>query len=185
MAINLLVGAFLSACHFIFLAFNFNFPSELFFGHFKWVGATEVIVCFIFFILNFIFRRKYLSYLILSNVDQNFVINRHEQQTSGQLIILIWILILTSLIFSYFGAFVFLSLMLPHIVSKLPILKNHFILQLEWGPWICGFLILILDQICYYFPFFGMEIPTGMLTNMLASFLMILLLLNANKSIKA
>src|SRR5690554_130190 len=59
LALNLFVGALYSLWQFLFLAFNFEFPTELLFGHFRFVGMNELLPVVVILLLFFLGLKLY------------------------------------------------------------------------------------------------------------------------------
>jgi iron complex transport system permease protein len=179
---NLFIGGIFSVIQFLFISINYEFPTGIWFGNFKFYEISTLVLFSIVFILSYFYILKLskdMSFLALGNnfarglgVDVNKLI-RHSLLLS---------LFFTGLVVSYFGVFSFIGLIFPHILRTFKIFKYSMRNEMIYGSVIAGILLTVIDLVCYLFPFLGAEIPVGMVCSVMGSFIL-LYLLNKKESI--
>ena len=161
---NLLVGAIFSLWQFLFLAFNLPFPVELWFGHFRF-ASFETLVILLFVQLAILAGwRFYKSDTTLLSLGSSVADNFKIPTTHLHRFIFISVSLGTFTVVSIFGAFSFLGLIFP-IVSR-RFWFNRFDLSGEFliGSLVNGIIFCLIDLVCYLFPFYGAEIPMGLIS---------------------
>jgi iron complex transport system permease protein len=173
---NLLVGAVFSLWQFLFVAFNLPFPVELWFGHFRYAGSESTLVLgFIEFIILggwFYFRRSFGLYTMGSNVS--VILNLNQENLYR--FMFISISLGTFIVVGLFGAFSFLGLIFPVIARKFWFKKYDLAGELLLGSFVNGFFLMAIDNICYFFPVYGAEIPVGLIATGIGALSLIYLL---------
>lgn len=175
---NLFVGGLFSVIQFLFLSINYEFPTGLWFGNFKFYTESTVIVyLFSFFVTLFFINRlsKKLAFLSLGNDFAKGLDLDIEGLVRSALLLSLF---LTGLIISYFGVFSFVGLIFPHILRMFKFFKYSIRNELVFGPIFSGAVLSGIDLICYHFTFFGAEVPVGMVCSVVGSFVLLLLLYN-------
>src|SRR5690554_804662 len=182
LSLNLFVGAFYSLWQFLFLAFNFDFPTELLFGHFRFAGWKEfipILSTLVIFLFGLKFYWKDLE--IVSTGDQITRLAGVNYQKMSQFFLVMTSISIFLLVF-LFGGFAFLGLVLPIISRGLWFhrmgLKGEFVL----GAFINGLLFMLIDLICYLVPLQGAELPVGLISGVVGSMALILLLGQKSKT---
>lgn len=182
LSLNLLVGSLLSIMHFLLIAFNFQFPAELWFGSLKFSSEAKVLcllgMAIVMQIFHMVRRRNFLVF--------NFnlkVLPKSLGKVSGVIRESFFLITFSSgLIILLFGLFPFLSLILPILIRELPGIKGSLIKELKWGAIISGIFIMLIDLLSYNFPLFSMELPLGMLSSVLGSFLLLFYLVSSQEN---
>jgi ABC-type Fe3+-siderophore transport system permease subunit len=169
---NLLVGAVFSIWQFLFLAFNLPFPTELWFGHFRYAGAegsVVLVVVEVFILLGWRYFRKDFYSLSLGSLgrvpSKKFYSFLFFSAGAG-----------TFAVISFFGAFSFLGLVFPFIARSLWFRKRDLSGEFILGALVNGVLMMLTDAVCYYFPIYGAEVPVGLLATIVGAVSLILLL---------
>lgn len=176
LAFNLLVGAIFSVIQFLFMTLNLGFPTGLWFGSFKFFYQYEIFIYLIIFVLLLIFLLKNTSALRLSSIGISFARGLGVDILKMQKMSLYFSLYLTGVVISFFGVFSFLSLIIPHILRLIPFIKNDMRVELSYGALLGGVMLALLDTLSFNFPFYGAELPVGMISSVLGSFVLIFLL---------
>lgn len=172
---NLFVGAIFSLLQFLSMAFNYPFPTELLFGHFKYADEKYLIYLLVFESLLFLFLSKYLRQLTLLSLGLNFAKSWNVPLNKLFGISLLFISLGTFLVISLFGAFSFLGLIFPIIARKMLFRKWDLAGEFMYGSFLNGLVFMTLDWICFQFPIRGAEVPVGLLVTAVGSFCLIVL----------
>lgn len=179
LAFNLLVGAVFSVVQFLFMALNFEFPTGLWFGNFRFYSLSYLWLFVLAFIVTLLCLSKLAPKLRIMTIGNEFAqgcgINISKIQKQSLLLSLF----LTGLVICYFGVFSFLSLIFPHLLRMVPVFRKNMRHELYYGPFLCGIALSFLDALCFHFDFRGAELPVGMVSSILGSFLLIGLLLKS------
>jgi len=178
---NLLVGAIFSLCQFLFQALNLPFPSELWFGHFRFpmMEFIPFLLTFEAFILFGIYRFR--MELIMHSLGGSFSNSNFQRKNFFFLFIFLSISVGTFLVVSFFGAFSFIGLIFPLIARKLFLRKFDLMGEIILGSFLNGMIFTLIDFICYEFPILGAEIPMGLLSTSIGAVGLILLIWYSNK----
>ena len=170
---NLFVGAVFTILQFLFLAYNFEFPTGLWFGSLKIYTDSAIYI----FVLLFIFVKFFLftqsQKLQFLNLGRSFATSMGVDIVKTQKRALLLSLFLTGFVINFFGVFSFLGLILPHILRRLKWFRIDMRKEIMYAPYLAGSLIALLDWACYYFTINGAELPVGMVSGILGSFLLI------------
>ncbi len=173
---NLLVGAIFSLWQFLFLAFNLPFPVELWFGHFRYADKTGFLVLFFIELVLVIgwcfFKKDFLIFSLGKSVARNLKLN----QTRLYLFLFIAVAIGTFSVVALFGAFSFLGLVFPIMARKMWFKKFDLNGEFLWGGFFNGFIFMLIDFLCYFFPIYGAEVPVGLIATGVGAVSLILLL---------
>lgn len=176
LSFNLLVGAIFSLWQFLFLAFNLPFPVELWFGHFRFVSSPSLIwltVVESFIVLGIFLRFKDLQLFSLGrDVSRNWGLNESKFFS----FILVAVSVGTFTVVNLFGAFSFLGLIFPILARKMFFKRFDLQGELVHGAVLNGLFLMVLDALCYFFPIYGAEIPTGLIVTAVGALSLILLL---------
>jgi iron complex transport system permease protein len=182
---NLLVGALFSLAQFLFMVLNLKFPSQLWFGNFRFIewpmlGALVTGVVFIYFaVIRLSAGLEALSFG--SDFAAGLGLNVRRTQTHAIFISLVAV----GLVTCFFGVFSFMGLLLPLLLRSLPGLRHSFRRELLWGPFISGGFFVIMDSCCRYVTFYGAEVPTGMVASLLGTLILVVIVLrNPSKLVK-
>ncbi len=173
---NLLVGTIFSLWQFLFLAFNFPFPVELWFGHFRYSNETSLFILGTIEALVVIFWLYLKKEFEVFSLGQSVALNLNLKKERLYLYIFSSIALGTFAVVALFGAFSFLGLVFPIIARKLWFrrfdLNGEFIL----GGLMNGLFLLVIDSLCYFFPIYGAEVPVGLIATGVGALSLILLL---------
>ncbi len=173
---NLLVGAIFSLWQFLFLAFNLPFPIELWFGHFRFVSHESLLILLLTELLiglGLFYRwRDLLLYSLGGSIAKNLNLNI----PALFLYLFISVALGTFVVVALFGAFSFLGLVFPIISRNLWFRRFDLKGEIILGAIINGFLLMLIDYICYSFPIYGAEIPVGLIVTALGATGLIFLL---------
>lgn len=173
---NLLVGAVFSLWQFLFLAFNLPFPMELWFGHFRFVEAEGLIALVIVEALILLGLLKWKKELLLFSLGPGIAKNWNLNEKSLYRFLFVAVAIGTLTVVSLFGAFSFLALIFPVISRKLWFKSQGLKGEIILGALINGFVLMLIDLLCYFFPILGAEIPVGLIVTGVGAVSLILLL---------
>lgn len=182
LSLNLFVGAIYSLWQFLFLAFNFDFPTELLFGHFRFAGLRELTPIVLILILFLASLKCYWKELSIYSAGEQItrLAGINYQKMSCHFLVLSSISIF--LLVYLFGGFAFLGLVLPILSRGLWFsrfgLKGEFV----FGGILNGFLFMLIDLICYLMPVQGAELPVGLISGVVGSLALILLLRRKTKT---
>ncbi len=179
LAFNLFIGALFSIIQFLFMAFNFEFPTGLWFGNFKqyspnslWGGGL-IFVCVVFAIKHLAHKIHFLNLGSEFALGNNIDVIRLQRQS------LLLSLFLTGVTISFFGVFSFFGLILPHIIRNIPLFSCDMKKELIWGPLLGGASLTLTDQACYFVNVQGVEFPVGMISSVLGALVLIFLLVQS------
>lgn len=174
---NLFVGAIYSILQFLFMTLNWQFPTQLWYGQFRYSGEYwGILFTFTFIFTYWLMIRWSASFRILTlgkefcwgmGVDVSKLIQRA----------LLISFFLEGIIICYFGVFSFMGLIFPHFLRTFTFFRFHFKRELLLGSLLSGLILMLLDIGCYLFPWKGAEIPVGMISGIVGSFLLIIILL--------
>lgn len=182
LSLNLFVGAFYSLWQFLFLAFNFDFPTELLFGHFRFAGFSELIPLSMVLVIFLVGLKHYWRILeIFSAGEQITKLAGLDYQKMSRFFLILSSVSLFLLVF-LFGGFAFLGLVLPILSRGLWFhrfgLKGEFVI----GAVVNGILFMLIDFVCYLLPVQGAEIPVGLISGVVGSMALIFLLSRKTKT---
>ena len=174
---SLMIGAIFSLWHFLFLAFNLPFPVELWFGHFRFANLQTVQILLVFefaLVLAWFFQRKKIFFFSLG---PSVYLNQGLEIKNLYLFIFISISLGIFTITTLFGSFSFLGLIFPIISRKLWFKKYDLDGEFILGAFLNGFVLMLVDLICYSFPLFGAEIPVGLIASAVGALSLIIILM--------
>ena len=180
---NLFIGGIFSVIQFLFIAINYEFPTGIWFGNFKFYDDSTLYLFILFFIITQAYIIKSSSSFNFLALGNNFAAGLGIDVTKIVRHSLLISLFLTGLVVSYFGVFSFIGLIFPHILRTLRPFKYSMRNEVLYGPFFTGALLSAIDFICYNSPFFGAEIPVGMVCSVMGSFVLLTILIK-RQSIK-
>jgi iron complex transport system permease protein len=173
---NLLIGAVFALWQFLFVAFNWPFPVELWFGHFRFSNPESALVLLAVevFILGgwALLRREFLLFSLGEVISANLVLRTHRLNHYMFLAISVG----TFAVVALFGAFSFLGLVFPIVARRLWFKRFDLSGEFLLGALVNGCLLMAVDLACYLFPVFGAEIPVGLIACAVGALSLILLL---------
>lgn len=178
---NLLVGAVFSLWQFLFLAFNLPFPSELWFGHFRFADTEALIILLtlecLFFVGHFLLKKEFLLFSLGRNVSMNI----QSRQSLLLCFLFIFVAIGTFCIVALFGAFSFLGLIFPIVARKLWFKSFDLSGEFFVGAFVNGLFLMFIDSLCYYFPISGAEVPVGLMATTVGAVSLIFLIWKSDR----
>lgn len=180
LGINLLVGAVFAIWHFFFMAMNREFPSQIWFGHFRYVDQMTTIILMVSFIGLNVFQFRYIKKLQLLSLGDDFFIGLGEDIGLVQKRVIQIVYLQTLIIVSMFGVFSFAALIIPLILRKFVFFASSTFREVIYGGLIGGAFFSLLDVFCYNVIFYGAELPVGMLSSTIGAIVMVLLLIRQN-----
>lgn len=178
---NLMVGAVFSLWQFFFLAFNKPFPTELWFGHFRYSDLKAL-----FFLLAMelclilglkVYRKEIQIFSLGSQAIRNWNINEKRLFR----FIFISISLGTFLVVNLFGAFSFLGLVFPIVARRLWFNRYDLSGEFFMGAFLNGLFLMSIDTLCYFLPIYGAEVPVGLIVTGVGALSLILLLWISHK----
>lgn len=176
LAFNLFVGAVFSVIQFLFMAMNYDFPSGLWFGNFRFYHGSSLGLFIFAFVLSQVFLYKTASSLRLLSLGEKVALGFGVPVAKIQKSCLVAALLMTGLVISYFGVFSFLSLIAPHMLRSIPYFKENMRHELFMGALLGGAALAFLDALCFVFDYRGAELPAGMVSSVAGALLLIALL---------
>jgi iron complex transport system permease protein len=179
---NLFVGGIFSVIQFLFLAINFEFPTGIWFGNFKFYDDNVLWLFSGIFIIVFGLVKKLSGNLAILSLGTSFAEGLGIRTANISKIALLLSFFLTGLVVSYFGVFSFIGLIFPHILRSFDFFKFDMKRELILGPLCTGVVLSGLDFVCFQVPFYGAEVPVGMVCSVVGSFVLLLLLMKKNSA---
>ena len=162
LSVNLLVGAFFSIMQFLAMAFNLQFPDQLWFGRILSLDLFSGLTLFVIVLSLLVFLAKYRkawkALLLGSGWCRGLGIpvqNIIKLSLLLSFLITLWVVV-------HFGVFGFLGLLFPLVLRQFKRYKGEPWRELTDGAIWAGFGFSVLDQICFEFTFHGAEIPVGL-----------------------
>ncbi len=182
LSFNLFMGALFALSQFFYFAYGKDFPTQVWFGQFRFAKYTDLAVLIVSFLLGIFsigYFIKSLSYLSLGkNFSSNFVYRPNKVIVPALLLALFF----TSTVVFHFGVFSFLGLIFPHILRSFSCfrrsLKNEFI----WGAPLMGAVLIFFDLLVYHFDVQGSEVPVGLISSILGALFLLFILWKKNKT---
>jgi ABC-type Fe3+-siderophore transport system permease subunit len=176
-SLNLFIGALFSLFHFLSILYQFQFPTQLWFGQIqpltvfgKWFlpGIWSLIIGWVFL------HRFELSVLPLGEpLLRGFGLD--SAKLLGQMMKATFII--TLFVTAQFGLFSFVGLIFPLLLRQFTFFRGSLVREVTWGAFGAGFVMSIGDAFCYFFPAGGAEIPVGLPLSVLGSLGLFLVLL--------
>lgn len=182
MAFNLFVGAIFSIIQFLFISYNFQFPSGLWFGQVKNYENYYLSLYLILFLSCLIFSFLYAKKVSILNYGSGMAYGLRLNVSGIQKGCLLLSLYLTGTVICFFGVFSFLSLVFPHLVRSHSFFKNSMAKELTYGSLLSGVVLALLDLTCFNGVINGAELPVGMVTSVIGAFFLIVFLLKSKIS---
>lgn len=177
LTLNLLVGAIFSLWQFLFMAYNLPFPTEVWFGNFRFVDqrAVLLLVCYAF-LLVLLLKLKWKALRLYSLGP---AVSRAYGLELGSLYSFFFLFAFTGtfLVTSLFGAFSFLGLLFPLLARKVWFRKADLFGEFIPGALVNGCVFMALDFVCYQYPVMGAEIPVGLVASVMGALCLIGVLL--------
>jgi iron complex transport system permease protein len=182
LAFNLMIGALFSVIQFLFMALNFEFPVGLWFGSFKQYDQNFIFIFIIVFMVTQLVLYRLSPKIEVLNLGSSIAQGMGFDVEFIQKFGLYISFILTGIVISYFGVFSFLGLIFPHILRSFRFFKRNMKFEILLGPYFCGAILGVVDQLCYNVTVHGAELPVGMVSSVIGAFVLILLVFKLNLS---
>jgi len=173
---NLFVGAILGMMQFLFMSFDLKFPMQLWYGNFRFISPGVLIILPAVSILIFICLKRLGPQLRALSFGQDFALGLGVEVEKVQVQVFFLALVAVGTVDSFFGIFSFVGLIFPHLLRSVGWFRSNIEKELLWGGPLCGFLFLLLDFFCERETFYGSEIPAGLLSALIGTFLLLILL---------
>lgn len=177
LSFNLFVGALFSLIHFFFMAVNLPFPSELWYGNFRTVPVLHLVLvglAFVFIYGSTWSLRKSLRALSFGqDLAAGLLVPVARVQRQAMLLAFL----ATAVVDSLFGIFAFMGLIFTHLLRSHSFFSRHLGRELLLGPLVSGVVFAALDLLCAQVPFYGAEIPVGLVSGALGTLALCALLL--------
>ncbi len=180
MCINLFIGALFSLVYFLFLTKSLEFPAQIWFGQFKQTSWSQFSVTFMVATFCYALLYQHLAKLQLFVYGEDFCQNLKINQNDYAKPLITCIYLGVGVSTCFFGVFSFLGLLFPHLLRGLPYFNKNITAQLIHGSFLCGLCFAFIDYLVYEFPFYGAEIPVGMISSFIGSFLFLIILVRKN-----
>ncbi|MCB9091063.1 MAG: iron chelate uptake ABC transporter family permease subunit [Halobacteriovoraceae bacterium] len=184
LSVNLVVASFYSLIQFVLLNLGISFPTELWFGNFRYVTN------FNFFYLSLVFMLQLALAWGISKKLRLQVIGREYARGLGieveklELQSFLLAMYTSAIVTLFFGVFSFAGLIFPHFLRSFAFFRADIHREVLGGGLLSGLVFCLFDQACYLIPVQGAELPLGMLTSILGPLLFIGILLSRSESIK-
>jgi iron complex transport system permease protein len=173
---NLFIGAIFSVVQFLFMALNYDFPSGLWFGSFRYADYQVLTLFSLSFLLTLGILLSMSKHVRVMGIGRDFALGLNVPVEKVQKVSLLLSLYCTGLVIAFFGVFSFLGLILPHVLRTMSIMRKNMRNELVYGSLLSGVFLSVLDVACYNLNLYGAELPVGMVSSVIGSFLLILLL---------
>lgn len=182
LCLNLLIGSLFSLLQFLFFTLNVEFPTELWFGNFRYVSPISLIIIFgisIFVGVGLAKLKQPLLGLRLGEENaRNLKINKDQTVSKAW-----WLSFLSvGVVTIFFGVFSFVGLIFPHLLRRFSYFRKNLWAELTLGTLLSGLVFMLLDVTCREVLFFSAEIPVGMVSSILGSGLLMYFLLGKKDS---
>ncbi len=182
LGINLLMGALFSFLQFLAMAFNREFPGQLWFGRISSPQAASGLTLIPLLAAVAAFLRAYRrswktlllgrSWCLLHGLDQGKIVRRSILLS---FLITLWVA-------AFFGIFSFLGLLAPVLLRQMKVFSGEPWREMSVGALLSGGVFSLLDHACYNWTFDGAEIPVGLVTSCLGALALIFVLLQRANS---
>jgi len=176
LSINLLVGTAFAVMQFLAMAFDREFPDQLWFGRIETLGPGQMFGSFIvmlaLMLVGYRHRLQWKALLLGTGWCHGLGIPIQKIAKDA-----LWIAFVGNLwVITQFGAFSFLGLLFPVLLRQMPRYQGHPWRELTEGAIVSGILFALLDHACFNFTFHGAEIPVGLPASLLGSAILVILL---------
>jgi iron complex transport system permease protein len=169
---NLFVGAVFSIIQFSFFTLNLEFPTQLWYGNFRFIHRDAFVLFAFVAALTYLLAVRSAKQLRTLAFGADFAaglgINVHKLQLKAFFLALVGVGIVNCM----FGVFAFVGLVFPHILRSLPPFRYNFAREIVIGPFVTGLMFLGLDAFCQEVSVYGAEIPVGMLSSFVGTFIL-------------
>lgn len=174
---NLFIGALFSLLQFSFMTLNLEFPSQLWFGNFRFMvpGGLWILIPYFLFLYGWAFRLSKKLRVMSFGTDLALGLGLPVKKLQVEALFLA--LYAEGIVDSFYGLFSFIGLIFPHLLRTHSFFRTNLQREIVWGSLLCGLLFLLFDLFCQQVLILGAEIPAGMVTSLVGTFFMMGLLL--------
>lgn len=162
LSVNLLVGSFFAIMQFLAMAFNREFPEQLWFGRLQTLTALgwglSVLVFVPIGIFIFHYRRSWKALLLGPGWCHGLGIPMEKILRQSLLVAFL----ATVWVVTQFGVFSFVGLLFPLLLRQWSRYQAEPWKEMTDGALIAGFVFALLDHLCFNLTFHGAEIPVGL-----------------------
>ncbi len=183
--LNLFVASVYSLVQFILLNLGVQFPSELWFGNFRFALGEYAFFMGVLFITSLLFvikDGKKLRIYVLGKDFADSYLSQPEKLERNIFLLMTYTMCLCTFLFGYFS---FLGLVFPHLIRGHNLFRKDVFYELIGGTLIGGLFFMLIDGSCYHFLINGAELPIGMVTAVLGPLAFLILLLVKRETIKS
>jgi iron complex transport system permease protein len=176
LSFNLLAAALFSLVQFFFMALQKEFPSDFWFGHFRfvmpWMFPFLLVSTSLLWIVGLILSSR----LQVLEYGMDFAVGLGMKVKHDRTAAYLLSFICNGLVMLLFGPLTFLGLMFPHLIRTIPWIRVSLYREVFFGAILSGILLMVLDTLCFLFPFYGTEIPVGLVTSVLGPLFMMIMM---------
>lgn len=174
---NLFVGALFAMVQFSFLTLGREFPSQLWYGNFRFTTIPMLLILGIQCLLTYFLLWKLAPRLRALSFGIGLAegLGVQAKRTQAQAIFLS--LISVGTVDCFFGIFAFIGLIFPHLLRSWQFFRSNTKNELMIGSVLCGLALSLLDQLCLQVPLYGSEVPVGLVCSLLGTGLLLYLLI--------
>lgn len=162
LSVNLFVGSLFAVMQFMAMAFNREFPEQLWFGRLQTLSALGWGISILVWgpLVGFVFyyRRSWKALLLGVGQCRGLGIPV-DKMIRGSLLLAF---ISTLWVVTQFGVFSFLGLLAPLLLRQLPRYRGVPWREMTDGALVAGVFFAALDHACFNVTFHGAEIPVGL-----------------------
>jgi len=162
LSVNLFVGSLFAVMQFLAMAFNREFPEQLWFGRMQTLSSLgwglSVLVWLPMLSFVFYYRRSWKALLLGVGWCRGLGIPV-DKIVGGSLLLAF---ISTLWVVTQFGVFSFLGLLAPLLLRQLPRYRGAPWREMTDGALLAGVFFAALDHVCFNITFHGAEIPVGL-----------------------
>lgn len=181
LGINLLVGSIFAVMQFLAMAFNQEFPEQLWFGRMSTLSpvgwALLGVVAIPVGIFCFQHRRHWKALLL--GKDWCYGLGVPVERMTRESIALSFVC--TLWVVTHFGVFSFIGLLFPLVLRQISHFRGEPWREMTLGAIGAGGLFSLLDHACYNLTFHGAEIPVGLPAGVLGAAALVTLLWRRSK----
>jgi iron complex transport system permease protein len=162
LGLNLLVGSIFAVMQFMAMAFNREFPEQLWFGRMSTLNSWGVgfLILVISLLLRFViyYRRHWKALLLGRGWCRGLGVPVEKMAHEA----LMLAFLCTLWVVTHFGVFSFLGLLFPLVLRQIPRYKGEPWREMTDGAVGAGLVFALLDHACFNLTFHGSEIPVGL-----------------------
>lgn len=169
MSLNFVVVGFFSVSFFLSQAYQFSFPSSLWFGHFRYVDPLGLKMLSLAYLVTLVLSFKYHKRLTALSFGLDYAESHSVRLGLVEILMIVFVFLCTHLVIYYYGVFSFLGLVMAHILAQLSSFRSNLLRSLLLGPIMAGVLVMSFDLMCYSYPIEGAEFSAGLIITFLGS----------------